>query len=117
MIINNLPFIMLKCLFFTILIEIVVGLIIGIRNKRDLLIILLVNVFTNPLVTSIPTFIYISWGSTPYIISLILLELFAFVSEGFIYKKVLNYKKINPFIISLILNLSSYLIGLLINNL
>ena len=117
MIINNLPFIMLKCLFFTILIEIVVGLIIGIRNKRDLLIILLVNVFTNPLVTSIPTLIYISWGSTPYIISLILLELFAFVSEGFIYKKVLNYKKINPFIISLILNLSSYLIGLLINNL
>jgi hypothetical protein len=108
---------MLKCLVFTILIEIVIGLIIGIRNKRDFLIILLVNVFTNPLVTSIPTFIYISWGSTPYIISLILLELFAFASEGFIYEKVLNYKKINPFIISLILNLSSYLIGLLINNL
>ena len=117
MIINDLPFIMLKCLVFTILIEIVVGLIIGIRNKRDFLYILLVNVFTNPLVTSIPTLIYISWGSTPYIISLILLELFAFVSEGFIYNKVLNYKKINPFIISLILNLSSYLIGLLINNL
>ena len=117
MIINDLPFIMLKCLFFTILIEIVVGLIIGIRNKRDFLNIVLVNVFTNPLVTSIPVLIYINFRYTPYIISLILLEIFAFVSEGLIYKKTLVYKRINPFIISLILNLSSYLIGLLINNL
>ena len=117
MIINDLPFIMLKCLVFTILIEVVVGLIIGVRNKRDILNIILVNVFTNPLVTSIPVLIYINFRTTPYIISVILLEIFAFVSEGFIYKKTLTYKRINPFIISLILNLSSYLIGLLINNL
>lgn len=117
MIINDLPFIMLKCLVFTILIEVVVGLIIGVRNKRDILNITLVNVFTNPLVTSIPVLVYINFSYTPYIISLIILEIFALVSEGFIYSKVLKYKKINPFIISLILNLSSYLIGLLINNL
>lgn len=117
MIINDLPFIMLKCLVFTILIEVVVGLMIGVRDKKDILNIVLVNVFTNILVTSIPVLIYINFRYTPYIISLILLEIFALVSEGFIYSKVLKYKKINPFIISLILNLSSYLIGLLINNL
>ena len=117
MIINDLPFIMLKCLVFTILIEVVVGLIIGVRNKKDILNVILVNVLTNPLVTSIPVLIYINFSTTPYIISVILLEMFAFVSEGFIYKKTLTYKRINPFIISLILNLSSYLIGLLINNL
>lgn len=117
MIINDLPFIMLKCLVFTILIEVVVGLIIGVRDKKDILNIALVNVFTNPLVTSIPVLIYINFRYIPYIISLILLEIFALASEGFIYSKVLKYKKINPFIISLILNLSSYLIGLLINNL
>ena len=117
MIINDLPFIMLKCLVCTILIEVVVGLIIGVRNKKDILNVILVNVLTNPLVTSIPVLIYINLRYTPYIISIIILEIFAFVSEGFIYKKTLTYKKINPFIISLILNLSSYLIGLLINNL
>lgn len=113
--INELPFIMIKCLILTIIIELVIGIIIGIRNKKDIANIILVNVFTNPLVTSIPIFMYIFFGYYLEIIFLILLEIFALLSEGYIYKKVLIYNKINPFLISLILNLSSYGLGLLIN--
>jgi hypothetical protein len=45
----------------------------------------------------------------------LVLELFAFLVEGFIYKQTLSFKKINPFILSLILNAVSYSSGLLIN--
>lgn len=62
MIINDLPIIMLKCLIATIIIEIIVALIMGIRNKKDLLNIVLVNCLTNPLVTSIPVYFNINYG-------------------------------------------------------
>ena len=115
--IDDLPYIMVKCLVLTIIIELVIAIIIGIRNKKDILNVILVNVFTNPLVTSIPIFIYLKYGYNAEKVSLIILEIFAFVSEGFIYSKVLKYKKLNPYLISLILNLSSYLIGVVINSL
>ena len=84
--INELPIVMVRCLVFTIIIEVIVGIILGIRNKKDIL-----NVI------------------------LVILEVITLFVEGFIYLKVLNYKKLNPFLISLFLNLSSYLIGELIN--
>ena len=115
--IDDLPYIMVKCLVLTIIIELVIAIIIGIRNKKDILNVILVNVFTNPLVTSIPIFIYLKYGYNAEKVSLIILEIFAFVTEGFIYSKVLKYKKLNPYLISLILNLSSYLIGVVINSL
>lgn len=116
MLITDLPWIMARCLIGTLIIEIIIGIIIGIRDKKDILNVGLVNVFTNPLVSSIPVLIYINCGYVPQIVSLVILEIFAFVSEGFIYSKVLKYKKINPYLISLILNLSSYIIGVIINN-
>ena len=117
MLMNNLPLIMCKCLILTIIIELLVGLILKIKNKKDILNIVLVNIMTNPLVTSIPTFIYIKTGVLGRNISLIILEIFAVISEGSVYKKFLNFKKINPFIFSIILNSSSFIIGEIINNL
>lgn len=106
---------MLKCLLLTIFIEVIVGILIGIRNKKDILNIVLVNILTNPLVVSIPIYVLVKYGYNYQIISLVILEVLTVIIEGFIYFKVLIYKKINPFIISLILNLSSYLIGEIIN--
>lgn len=108
---------MIKCLICTIIIEIVIGLIIGIKNKKDLLNILLVNILTNPLVVTIPIYVLVKYGYNYQIISLIILEVLTVIVEGYIYLKTLKYKKINPFIISLILNLSSYVIGEIINKL
>ncbi len=115
MTVRDLPLIMVRCLLCTIVIECIIGIIIGIRNKKDILNIILVNVLTNPIVVSIPIFVMIKRGSTYRYISLFILEILAFITEGFIYKKVLNYKKINPFLVSLILNLGSYFIGEIIN--
>ena len=113
--INDLPILMLRSLICTITIEITIGLILKIRNKRDIINIVLVNILTNPLVTSIPIFILLKYGSFYSKIIFVILEIFALFVEGFIYKIYFKYKKINPFIISLILNSFSYIIGEIIN--
>ena len=115
MILDNLPIIMIKCLLCTIVIECIIGYIIGVRDKKDILNIILVNIVTNPIVVSIPIYVMLKYGIDARYKVLIVLEILAFLTEGIIYSKVLKTKKINPFIISLILNLGSYFIGEVIN--
>ncbi len=117
MIINDLPIIMARCLLLTIIIEIVIGIIVGVRDKKDFINILLVNVMTNPLVVSLPIYIMLRYGMKARYTTLAILEILTVIIEGFIYKKVLKYKKINPYVLSLILNVGSYLIGEVINKL
>ena len=114
MTIDELPIVMARCLFFTILIELIVALILKVRDKKDILNIILVNTMTNPLLVSLT--VYITYNRIfNRILSVIILELLVVVIEGFTYKKVLKFKKINPFILSFILNASSYFIGEIIN--
>ena len=103
---SNLPFIMVRCLLLTIIIELVVGFILGVRNKKDIINIILVNVITNPIVVITPIIVYLRFGSKLEIITLIILEVLTVLIEGLIYKKTL---------ISLILNACSYFIGEIIN--
>lgn len=113
--INELPLIMLICLSSTIMIELIMSLLLGIRNKKDILNVILVNIMTNPLVVSI--LMYITYnGLFNTTISIIILEILVILTEGFAYKKVLTFDKINPYVLSLILNISSYFIGGLLNN-
>lgn len=112
--ISDLPFVMVKCLVLTILIECLIAFFLKYR-KKDLLNILLVNIFTNPIVSSVPVYFNVKFGVSGRNISLLVLELLVLVVEGFIYHKYLNNKKINPYLLSLILNGSSYLLGVLIN--
>lgn len=114
-IINKLPIIMFRCLIATFLIEIVVAIIIGIRNKKDILNIILVNIVTNPLVSSISVYFYYKYGIIYRNISLILLEIFTVVFEGYMFSKYIDNKKINGFVLSIILNTCSYFIGEVIN--
>lgn len=113
--INELPLIMLICLSSTIMIELIMSLLLGIRNKKDILNVILVNIMTNPLVVSI--LMYITYNRLfNTTISIITLEILVILTEGFTYKKVLTFDKINPYVLSLILNISSYFIGGLLNN-
>lgn len=113
--INELPLIILICLSSTIVIELIMSLLLGIRNKKDILNVILVNTMTNPLVVSI--LMYITYNRLFNItISIIILEILVVLTEGFAYKKVLTFDKINPYVLSLILNISSYFIGGLLNN-
>lgn len=115
MLINELPKLMIRCLICTIIIELVFAIILGIKNKKDLINIILVNVLTNPIVVSLPIYILFKYNKEYSNIIFVILETMTFVVEGFIYKKNLKFKKINPFLISLILNLFSYFIGEIIN--
>lgn len=113
--INELPLIMLICLSSTIVIELIMSLLLGIRNKKDILNVILVNIMTNPLVVSI--LMYITYNRLfNTTISIIILEILVILTEEFVYKKVLTFDKINPYVLSLILNISSYFIGGLLNN-
>lgn len=113
--INELPLIMLICLISTIVIELIMSLLLGMRNKKDILNVILINIMTNPLVVSI--LMYITYNRLfNTTISIIILEILVILTEGFTYKKVLTFDKINPYVLSLILNISSYFIGGLLNN-
>jgi len=113
---NNDSFIiyMLLCLFSTIIIEVLVAILCGVRDKKDILNIILVNAFTNPLVVSISNYANFAIGYENSYIVLFLMEIFAVIFEGYTYKKFFKYKKIEAYRFSLILNVCSYLIGLVI---
>ncbi len=115
MFIEDLPFIMIRCLIITIIIELIMGLVIGVQDKKDILNIILVNIMTNPVVVSVPILVLLLYGSTARWFSLAMLEVLAVIVEGFVYFKYFKYKKINGFLVSLILNFASYGIGEILN--
>lgn len=115
MLINELPILMVRSLVCTIIIELLVAILLGIRNKKDILNVILVNVITNPLVAVIPVYFNCFYSLKMRNIVLIILEILTLIFEGYVYRKYINYKKINPFILSLILNSCSYFIGEVIN--
>ena len=84
----------------------------GKRNKKDLLLVVLVNTLTNPLVVLLYWIAYFNtnWNT---VIIIIPLELFAVLTEGYIYKK--YAQSINrPFLFSLAANAFSFTLGFLI---
>ena len=112
--IDNIPLTMIVCLSLTIIIETLLAFIIGVR-KKDLLFVVLAQVVTNPIVVTVPYLIFILFGYKNYLISIYVLEVLAFLTEGLIYFKTLKSKKINPYVLSLLLNVCSYGFGLLMN--
>ena len=113
--INDYPLIIIKCLAITVIVELLFALIIGIKDKKDLLDILLVNVATNPLSTTFLLYINMRYVNKYHIPSWIVLEIFVFLIEGLIYTKVLKYDKLNGFIVSFMLNISSIALGYVID--
>ncbi len=112
--INEIPFYMARALLFTVVIETLFAFIIGYR-KKDLLYVVLVNIMTNPIVFIIPVYFNIKYGILERNVVLFILEILAFIVEGYVYYKRLKKRNINPYILSLVLNISSYFIGVIIN--
>ena len=115
MLISDLPKVMFISLLCTLIIEITIAFILRYR-KKDLLNVLLVNVLTNPLLNSSIVAINYFYGIKTRNISLYIFEILVVIIEGFIYQKYLERKKINGYILSLILNIASCGLGMLINN-
>ena len=114
MLISDLPKVMLISLTCTLIIETTFAFILKYRGK-DLVNVLLVNILTNPLLNSVIVAINYYYGLKARNISLIVLEILVVLIEGIIYQKYLNRRKINGYLLSLILNIASYGLGLLIN--
>ena len=98
----------------TLLLEIPAALILGLRRKEDILLVGLVNILTNPIIVLILNLFFIFTASPPPWFLILPLEVFAVLTEGFIYQKGLSYRRIHPFLLSLILNGISYFGGLLL---
>ncbi len=111
---TNYVYVMIYCLILTIIIEFSSAFIIGLR-KKDIINVLLVNILTNPVLNAIHPLFLFNFGKNAQIISLIVLEILVVIVEGFIYSKVLDYKKIKGYKLSFICNFLSFAIGNLIN--
>lgn len=84
----------------------------GLRNPRDFLLILLVNVVTNPLAGLIFDLWFLQQHSLPPWYLIVPVELTVVVAEGLLYRGRLHFEKWNPFVLSLMLNLISYTGGI-----
>ena len=96
-------------LALTVLLETGFFLLAGKRHKKDLVLLVLVNVLTNPVVVLSFWLIthYTNWN--PYL-SLIPLEVFAVLTEGYYYKKYGKEFR-RPFLFSLAANAFSFGLG------
>lgn len=102
-------------LALTVVLELSFALICGIRRRKNLLLCVLVNILTNPIVTC--TYYYFKYSlhaQPPFMTALTaVLEISAVLAEWLVYKYVSDIK--NPFAFSLGINCFSYFSGLAIN--
>ena len=110
------PYYMARALALTILFETGLALILGVRKKRDIAVVVLAQALTNPPLVITLMLINLRCGFTIYCAAVAVLEILAFLAEGVVYKKTLDFKKINPFLLSLILNVFSFSAGQVINH-
>ena len=98
------------CLLLTMVLEEAMALLVGVRKGFDLAVILFTNTLTNPVVVF--TGILLStYTAVPRALYITVLEITVYVVEALIYKKLLCCRKPSPFILSLILNATSFFIG------
>lgn len=105
--------IMIFCLLSTILIETLLSLAFKVR-KKNLWIVILAQVVTNPLVVLVPNIAF-AFAAEAYLPTLLLMEVFAVVVEWLMYKYFFkDYAgHVKPFILSLVLNAVSFLPSIL----
>ena len=96
-------------LILTIIIETLFAYIINIRDKNDILYIIEINTITNVLLNMIILFF------RPINIFIVILEIIIIIIEALFHKKKLHNNRINPYLLSIILNILSYSIGLLLS--
>lgn len=105
---------LLLSLALTAVLELGAAWLLGVRERRDLLLIFLVNVLTNPPLVLTLDVIYLYGRQMPpwYLIGV--LELTAVCVEGLIFRRRICYCRISPLLLSLLLNALSFLGGLLL---
>lgn len=103
----------IRALILTEIIEAIAAFLLGYRGKRFYIVLMLINVLTNPLLNFILIVLYYF-----HIESLIItpvLEVFVVIGEWKLFEYALGKQEKSYLFLSIIINLSSYLIGLLFN--
>lgn len=99
----------------TLVFESAAAWLLGMRKGKDFLLLLLVNVFTNPLLGLILDLYWLRFGVLPGLWLILPLEVLVVAAEGALYRGRLAFRNVNPFVLSLILNGLSYFGGLMIS--
>ena len=94
---------LLCCLTLTLALELGGALLLGVRARKDLLLILLVNVLTNPPLVLTLDLVYLTWGMPPWYLIAALEQIEREQCE-----------QIQPLLLSFFLNTLSYFGGLLL---
>ncbi len=108
----------LKILGFNLLIvfltELPLACLLGAKNVKKLVTTALINIVTNPAVvlTGLCISMFFSRWKMP---GTFILEALVFITEGFMFSRFDIFEKKNPYLISLVLNFTSFLLGELIN--
>ena len=105
---------LLLSLGLTLLFEGLLALLFGFRKPKDFLLVALVNIITNP---PLVLTLNLLQRYDPQLISIpviLLLELGAVTAEWLLYRRGLEYRRLPPLVLSLLLNTLSYFGGLLI---
>lgn len=104
-------------LLLTIIIEISTSFLQGIRKKDDLEIVLWANILTNPVVVYIANCVKLLKNDSIYNMVVITMEIIVVFVEYKLFEKYLEYRKKSPFLISLVNNVTSFGLGIIINKL
>lgn len=107
---------LIKSLVLTLIIELIVSVLLGIRGKENIKVIVCANTCTNPVVVYVSNCVSLLNNDILYSIVVAILELLAVLVEFILYKKFLNFDKISPLVISLVCNVISFGIGIIISN-
>lgn len=116
MTIEQLPLIMIRALTITIVIECLAAWILRVRNRHDLTVVVLVNLMTNPLVVSIGAAVLVFAGRDMLMPATLAMEALVVIVECMVYSKTID-TECNAFVLSLVCNAASYMIGEILNRL
>ncbi len=105
---------MLTALACTLVLETGAAAALGVRSGGDFLIVVLANLLTNPVVSVLPSFAAYRFGTGLLIPVTVLAELGAVLAEWLVYRRFLSFRRVPPFLLSLILNAVSYFTGVLV---
>lgn len=101
-------------LVLTVVVEIILSVIVGIREKKILYAIVCMNFLTNPIVVCLTNLLRLYIGEKMALVGLLIMEtLVVFVEGYFLKKECIELKK--PYILAGYLNILSFLIGILIS--
>ena len=101
-------------LISTLIIETVLAVLAKIRDKESLSAIAWVNCLTNPVVVYLTNIALFYGNETISTVVLLILEVIVVPVEGFPFKRRIKKENLKPYLLSLYLNVSSFLIGVVI---